>query len=324
MNLLEIQGLKTHFYLNSGILDKVFGKPEKIVHAVDGVSFAIKKGSTFGLVGESGCGKSTLGESIFGLAKPQSGKILFKDEDILAADGKGMKNFREKAQLIFQDPYASLNPRMTAGEIIAEPLEVYSKISKSAVTEKVMSLLEQVQLGTDAATKFPSEFSGGQARRIGVARAIALEPELVVADEPTSGLDISTVATVLNLMQSLQDKYGLTYLWISHNLDQIEYMCDEMAVMYLGKIVEKGKVEDIIRHRAHPYTRALMASIPSIGRKKKMLSGIRGELPSPINLPKGCSFAARCDSASKRCFEYEPIIQEVGINHYVACHLYDK
>ncbi|MCG8568493.1 MAG: ABC transporter ATP-binding protein [Desulfobacterales bacterium] len=325
MELLNIEELTMHFQLDRGIIPRLLGRKPRMVHAVDGVSLGIKAGSCFGLVGESGCGKSTLGRSIFRLNQPQRGKIRFHGENILEFNPARMKAFRQKAQLIFQDPFSCLNPTMTAGEIIAEPLEVYGKMGdKKEEVGRVMELLEAVQLPGDALAKFPNEFSGGQARRIGVARAIALSPELIVADEPTSGLDISTTATILNLMQALQEKYRLTYVWISHNLDQIQYMCDAMAVMYLGKVVECGPTREIIRHRAHPYTQALLSAIPKIGRGRKFRQRkkiLGGELPSPIAPPSGCRFRTRCPHAFDRCAKEEPRLLSVDGAHKTACHL---
>lgn len=321
MDLIKIRNLKTHFLQSKGILPKLFGQGLKIIHAADGVSLTIKKGRTYGLVGESGCGKSTLARTIFLLVKPQEGEIFFKGKDILKAGAREMKNFRQNAQLIFQDPYSCLNPRMTTGQIIAEPLNLY-KSGKVNVERKVDEILESVSLPRDAVLKFPNEFSAGQARRIGVARAIAPNPDFIVADEPTSGLDISTVATILNLMQDLQEQLDLTYLWISHDLDQVKYMSDDIAFMYLGKIVEMGKTSDVLNNLAHPYSQALISLIPKIMKKdKKNKIILEGEIPSPINPPSGCRFHTRCKYVSKKCKEEEPPLIDLGSEHYASCHL---
>jgi len=321
MDLIKIKNLKTYFFQGKGILSKLFGQGLRTVHAVDGVSLTIKKGRTFGLVGESGCGKSTLGRTIFRLVEPQEGEIYFEGKDILKAGPREMRNFRQNAQLIFQDPYSCLNPRMTTGQIIAEPLNLY-KSGEVNVERKVDEILEAVSLPHDAVLKFPNEFSAGQARRIGVARAIALNPDFIVADEPTSGLDISTVATILNLMQDLQERLDLTYLWISHNLDQVKYMSDDIAVMYLGKVVEMGKTSDVLNNLAHPYSQALISVIPQIRKKnQKNKIVLEGEIPSPITPPSGCRFRTRCKYVSKKCKEEEPSLIDLGSGHYASCHL---
>jgi len=322
VDLIQIKDLKTYFYQGKGFLSKVFGKGLRIIHAVDGVSFTIKKGSTFGLVGESGCGKSTLGQTIFRLVPAKEGEIQFKDTDVLKAKNKALRKFRQNAQLIFQDQYGCLNPRMTAGQVIAEPLNFYGYPDSDSirVEEKVGEVLEAVSLPWEAAFKFANEFSGGQARRIGVARAIALNPEFIMADEPTSGLDISTAATILNLMQDLQEKMDLTYLWISHNLNQVKYMADDMAVMYLGKIVEIGPTEAVFNRRAHPYTKALISAVPKVGTHKTEKVILEGEIPSPINPPSGCRFRTRCQYVTANCKEEEPELKEIEPGHYAACH----
>jgi len=321
MDLIKIRDLKTYFFQGKGILSKLFGQGLRTVHAVDGVSLTIKKGRTFGLVGESGCGKSTLARTIFRLVEPQEGEIYFEGKDILKAGPREMRNFRQNAQLIFQDPYSCLNPRMTTGQIIAEPLNLY-KSGKVNVERKVDEILEAVSLPHDAVLKFPNEFSAGQARRIGVARAIALNPDFIVADEPTSGLDISTVATILNLMQDLQEQLDLTYLWISHNLDQVKYMSDDIAVMYLGKVVEMGRTSDVLNNLAHPYSQALISVIPQIRKKnQKNKTVLEGEIPSPITPPSGCRFRTRCKYVSKKCKEEEPSLIDLGSGHYASCHL---
>ncbi len=327
MDLIKIKNLVAYFFLGKGILSKIFGKGLRVVHAVDGVSLTIRKGRTFGLVGESGCGKSTLGQALFRLVAPQSGQILFEGNDILTMSNSELNTYHQKAQLIFQDQFGCLNPRMTAGEIIAEPLQVYNACGSSvtAIGKRVAALLESVNLPFEAAVKFPNEFSGGQARRIGVARAIALNPAFIVADEPTSGLDISTAATVLNLMQDLQKQMDLTYLWISHNLNQVKYMSDDIAVMYLGKIVEIGDTKQVLDNLAHPYSQALISAMPTVGEDNPHNRIIlEGEIPSPINPPSGCRFRTRCRYVMPRCEQDEPQLLHLGDGHHAACHLLEK
>lgn len=327
VDLIQIRNLKTYFFQGKGVLSKWFGQGLKIVHAVDDVSLTIKKGSTFGLVGESGCGKSTLGLSVFRLVEPTEGEILFNGSNVVKMNSAELRAFRQKAQLIFQDQFGCLNPRMTVGQIIAEPLLLRDgkQARQEDIAEEVAELLSAVNLDPDAAVKFPNEFSGGQARRIGVARAIALEPEFIMADEPTSGLDISTAATVLNLMQDLQDKMDITYLWVSHNLNQVKYMADDMAVMYLGKIVEMGQTKDVFHQRAHPYTKALISAVPQVdtGQQKETIF-LEGEIPSPINPPSGCYFRTRCPHVFKRCEQEEPALTNLGGDHFCACHLHNQ
>ena len=322
MDIIAVKSLKTYFYMGRGIFSKFFGKGLQTVHAVDDVSMTIGQGRTFGLVGESGCGKSTLGQTLFLLVPPRSGEVLYRGRNIFQMDEKTLSRYRQKAQLVFQDQFGCLNPRMTAGQIIAEPFQVHRQEMNGALTEKVAALLEAVKLAPEAALKFPHEFSGGQARRIGLARAVALDPDFMVADEPTSGLDISTAATVLNLMQDLQEKLGLTYLWISHNLNQVKYMSDDIAVMYLGKIVEMGRTKDVLSHLAHPYSQALIASIPRLGVAENVKKGVlKGEIPSPINPPSGCRFRKRCRHAMALCREEAPELTDLGGGHFAACHL---
>lgn len=321
MDLIQIENLKVHFYLGKGLLSKMFGKGLRVVHAVDGVTLNIRQGHTFGLVGESGCGKSTLGQTLFRLLNPQAGSVKFEGKDIFSLSSKEKHDFHQKAQLIFQDQFGCLNPRMTVGQILAEPLIAYNACeSRSEIEEKVVELLKSVNLPPEAALKFPNEFSGGQARRIGLARAIALNPSFIVADEPTSGLDISTAATILNLMQDLQERLGLTYLWISHNLNQVRYMSDDIAIMYLGRIVEMGKTEDVFENLAHPYTQALISAMPKVGETGRRQIILEGEIPSPINPPSGCRFRTRCRHEQPICAQTEPELTDLGNGHYAACH----
>ena len=324
VDLIRIRNLKTYFFQGKGLLSKWFGQGLRVVHAVDGVSLTITKGRTFGLVGESGCGKSTLGNTIFRLVEPLEGEILFQGRDVVKMGQKELRGFRQQAQIIFQDQFGCMNPRMTVGQIIAEPLMMRQgeHRSQKSIEQEVAKLLNAVNLDPDAAVKFPNEFSGGQARRIGVARAIALNPVFIMADEPTSGLDISTAATILNLMQDLQDELDITYLWVSHNLNQVKYMSDDMAVMYLGKVVEIGRTSDVFDQRAHPYTQALISAVPQVdsGEKKETIF-LEGEIPSPINPPSGCYFRTRCPHVFKKCKEQEPTLVDLGGGHYAACHL---
>jgi oligopeptide/dipeptide ABC transporter ATP-binding protein len=326
VDLIQIKNLKTYFFQGKGLLSKWFGQGLKIVHAVDGVSLTIKKGRTFGLVGESGCGKSTLGNTIFRLVEPLEGEVLFQGHDVVKMNQNELRKFRQKAQIIFQDQFGCMNPRMTVGQIIAEPLMMRQgePESQKSIEQEVAELLNAVNLDPDAAVKFPNEFSGGQARRIGVARAIALNPVFIMADEPTSGLDISTAATILNLMQDLQDKLDVTYLWVSHNLNQVKYMSDDMAVMYLGKVAEMGRTSDVFDQMAHPYTKALISAVPQVSsEQQKQTIFLKGEIPSPINPPSGCYFRTRCPQVFKRCEEEEPPLLDLGGGHFCACHLHD-
>lgn len=326
VGLMQIKNLKTYFFQGKGLLSKFVGRGLRIVHAVDGVSLTIKRGRTFGLVGESGCGKSTLGQTIFRLVEPVGGEIIFKGRDVLKMDQDKLMQFYQTAQLIFQDQLGCMNPRMTVGEIIAEPIKMHQPKHHrhQGITQQVADLLKAVNLDPEASVKFPHQLSGGQARRIGVARAIALNPDFIVADEPTSGLDISTAATILNLMQDLQEQMGLTYLWISHNLNQVRYMSDDMAVMYLGKIVEMGRTRDVFDRMAHPYTKALISAVPrvSTGHRKQGII-LEGEIPSPINPPSGCYFRTRCPQVFKRCDQEAPPLIDLGGGHFCACHLND-
>jgi len=316
--LLEVKDLKKHFPIRGGILGRTVG----YVYAVDGVSFRIGKGETMGLVGESGCGKTTVGRCILRLIEPTAGEILFEGEDIARIDDKQMIKLRPKMQIVFQDPYASLNPRMTIKDIVGEPMLVNGIAKGLELRRRVLELLLIVGLSEDHMNRFPHEFSGGQRQRIGVARALSLNPEFVVLDEPTSSLDVSVQAQTLNMLQDLQRKLGLTYLFISHNLSVIKHMSERIAVMYLGKIVEIASKAELFRSQLHPYTQALFAAIPipdpEISRERIVLGG---DVPSPVNPPSGCRFNPRCPKMIPACKEEEPQPIEVRKDHYVACHL---
>ena len=316
--LLEVSDLKKHFPIRGGVLGRTVG----YVYAVDGVSFKIGKGETMGLVGESGCGKTTVGRCILRLIEPTAGEIRFEGLDISKIDDKQMAKLRPKMQIVFQDPYASLNPRMTIKDIVGEPMLVNGIARGLELRRRVLELLLMVGLAEDHMNRFPHEFSGGQRQRIGVARALSLNPEFVVLDEPTSSLDVSVQAQTLNMLQDLQRKLDLTYLFISHNLSVIKHMSERIAVMYLGKIVEIASKAELFRSQLHPYTQALFAAIPipdpEISRERIVLGG---DVPSPVNPPSGCRFHPRCPKMIPICKEQEPQLIEVTKHHYVACHL---
>jgi oligopeptide transport system ATP-binding protein len=311
MALLEVIDLKKYYSLTCGFL---YSRTAGEVKAVDGVSFYVNKGETLGLVGESGCGKSTLGRTLIRIEEPTSGKILYNGTDILSHDRKKLKWFRKMVQMIFQDPHSSLDPRMTVGESIGEALIIHEMGEDGS---NVAGLLEKVGLPPDFASRYPHELSGGQKQRIGIARALAVQPKLIIADEPVSALDISIQAQILNLLIDLQKEYGLTYIFIAHNLSVIRHIADRVAVMYLGKIVEQGITDEIFSSPLHPYTHALLSAIPGNNTERLPL---QGEVPSPINPPKGCRFHTRCPKRMKVCEELEPAV--TGIEHTVACHLY--
>jgi len=320
-SLLRVVDLVKHFPITRGI---VFQKQVGAVHAVDGVSFEIKKGETFGLVGESGCGKSTTGRTILQLYKPTSGKVYYGDVDLTTLPSEEMRRMRRKMQMIFQDPYASLNPRMTVGEIIGEPLIVHNLAKNSEIQERVGRLLELVGLNPAYVNRYPHEFSGGQRQRIGVARALSLQPELIVCDEPISALDVSIQAQVVNLLEDLQDKFDLTYLFIAHDLSMVRHISDRVGVMYLGKIVELASRNDVYANPLHPYTKALLSAVPvadPLIEEKRERIILQGDVPSPVNPPSGCHFRTRCPLAVDLCAQKEPEWREVTPSHWVACHL---
>ncbi|MDE5050993.1 ATP-binding cassette domain-containing protein [Niallia taxi] len=318
--ILQVNGLKAYFPVKAGF----FGKTVAHVKAVDGVSFAIKKGETFGLVGESGCGKSTTGRTILRFLKPYEGNILFDNKDITELKGKSLREIRKDVQMVFQDPYASLNPMQMVGDIIAEPLKNYNKNKqKTELQTEVMDLLTKVGLPTDAYYKYAHEFSGGQRQRIGIARALALKPKLIIADEPVSALDVSVQSQVLNLLKQLQAEFNLTFLFIAHDLSVVKHMSDQIGVMYLGNLVEIANKEGMYEAPLHPYTQALISAIPEPDpRKKKRRIILEGDVPSPINPPSGCPFHPRCPFAKTECKEIKPVLKEVKPLHKVACHLY--
>ncbi|MED3623110.1 ABC transporter ATP-binding protein [Neobacillus thermocopriae] len=318
-NLLQIQNLKTYYPVKGGIFKRTVGH----VRAVDDISFEIKKGETLGLVGESGCGKSTAGRTILRLLKPTAGKIIFDGKDITWLSGKSLREIRKDMQMVFQDPYASLNPMQMVGDIIAEPIYNFMKKSKVELKKEVMDLLEKVGLPQDAYYKYAHEFSGGQRQRIGIARALALRPKLIIADEPVSALDVSVQSQVLNLLKDLQEEFDLTFLFIAHDLSVVKYMSDRIGVMYLGSMVEIAEKNSLYLQPMHPYTQALISAIPTPDpRRKKERIILKGDVPNPINPPSGCPFHPRCPVAMEECLNSKPALREVKPNHRVACHLY--
>lgn len=317
--LVEIRDLKKHFKVSGGFL----GRAPKYLHAVDGVDLTIKRGETLGLVGESGCGKSTLARTLIRLHDPTSGEIKFDGNQIADLGQKELMPFRQRMQMIFQDPYASLNGRMTVMDLISEPLEISGIGDEKSRTSRVHELLEVVGLNKDHATRFAHEFSGGQRQRIGIARAIALNPELVICDEPISALDVSIQAQVVNMLEDLQRDLGLTYLFITHDLSMVRHISDRIGVMYLGKIVELADNDALYENPKHPYTRALLASIPiadPVEARKRHPEEMQGEIPSPIDMPSGCRFRTRCPLATERCAAEEPELKELTGGHFAACH----
>ncbi|BCL78038.1 ABC transporter ATP-binding protein [Ktedonobacteria bacterium brp13] len=323
--LLDVRNLKMYFPLTQGIIfQHVVGQ----VRAVDGISFSIERGKTLGLVGESGSGKTTIGRTLIRLYKPTEGEILFHDQDLSKLGGEDLRQLRRQIQMVFQDPYASLNPRFTIGSQIAEPMAIYKTGNSKQIRERTEELLSVVGLRPEFIDRYPHEFSGGQRQRIVVARALSINPELVIADEPVSALDVSIRAQVLNLLQRLQKQFNLTYLFVSHDLSVVRHVADRIAVMYLGKIVEIADRDELYKNPQHPYTRALLSAVPipdpKIERQRKRII-LSGDLPSPINIPKGCRFHTRCPMAQQICQEIEPAFEaKVGHEHFAACHFSDK
>ena len=302
-------------------LFKYFKSPRGTVHAVDGVSFTIEKGKTLGIVGESGCGKSTTGRSILRLIEPTSGTVRFEGKDILQYSASQMRRMRKDMQIIFQDPYSSLNPRMTVSQIIMEPI-IRNKLirDKKKREERVLELMKTVGLAERLYNAYPHELDGGRRQRVGIARALAVEPKFIVCDEPVSALDVSIQAQILNLLKELQEKLGLTYIFITHNLSVVYYFADDIAVMYLGKLVEKAPAQELFAHPVHPYTQALLSAIPEpdIDTQREMIM-LKGEITSPINLPDACRFAKRCNYCCEDCMKKDPELQGISLNHFVSC-----
>jgi oligopeptide transport system ATP-binding protein len=319
--LLEARELCKHFPIRKGFLLREAGQ----VKAVDGVSFEVQAGETLGLVGESGCGKSTLGRTLVRLYEPTAGNIAYKGEDFLALRGERLRSMRRNIQMIFQDPFASLDPRMTVGQILSEPFKVHDVCPPRERQARARALLETVGLKSSYLNRYPHEFSGGQRQRISIARAMALNPELVIADEPVSALDVSIQAQILNLLRDLQKEFQLTYIFISHDLSVVDHFCDRVAVMYLGRIVEIAPKEELFSNPRHPYTQALIDAIPRVGSgRKKMKPALTGEVPSPIAPPKGCHFHPRCPKRHEGCDVDFPALVETGLSHRVACRLYSS
>ena len=318
-NLLEVNNLVMHFPLTQGI---IFQRKVGAVQAVDGVSFGVKRGETLGLVGESGCGKSTTGRAILQLYKPTAGEVVFDGRDLTKLDGGDMRRMRRHLQMIFQDPYASLNPRMTVGNIISEPMQIHKLVAKGERTRRVQELLETVGLNPYFANRYPHEFSGGQRQRVGIARALAANPDFIVADEPVSALDVSIQAQIVNLLEDLQEKFGLTYLFIAHDLSVVKHISDRVAVMYLGKIVEMADRNELYSDPLHPYTRGLLRSMPG-QEKGRHLHAIPGVVPPLGNLPPGCTFAPRCPDRFEPCDKARPGDAVISTRR-VKCYLHDS
>ena len=319
--LVQVRNLKKHFPITRGI---VIQRQVGAIKAVDGISFDVYEGETLGLVGESGCGKSTTGRTILQLYRPTAGEVHFEGTDLVNIKGEDLRRMRRRMQMIFQDPYASLNPRMTVGNIIGEPLEVHGIAKGKERRERVQELLRVVGLNPYFVNRYPHEFSGGQRQRIGVARALALNPAFIVCDEPISALDVSIQAQVVNLLEDLQAEFGLTYLFIAHDLSMVRHISTRVAVMYLGKIVELTDRESLYNRPLHPYTKALLSAVPipdPVVEEKRQRIILEGDVPSPANPPKGCNFSTRCPVAIERCFDEDPEFREVSSDHWCACHL---
>ena len=317
MALLEVRDLKKYFPIKKGIFSRTIGH----VRAVDGVSFTLRRGETLGLVGESGCGKTTVGRSILRLVEPTSGQVTFNGHDLLALDHEGLRQVRASLQIIFQDPFSSLNPRMSVGQIIAEPIKNHLKESRTQIRNRVAYLMKRVGLHADQMGRYPHEFSGGQRQRIGIARALALNPVVIICDEPVSALDVSIQAQVVNLLAQLQEQTDLSYIFIAHDLSVVQHISDRVAVMYLGHIVELATDKEFYRNPQHPYSQALLSAVPipdpEVSKEKIILEG---DVPSPLNPPSGCVFHNRCRESREECTYQKPIFKDLGEDHWVACH----
>ncbi|KIX10864.1 peptide ABC transporter substrate-binding protein [Dethiosulfatarculus sandiegensis] len=317
--MLKVEDLKVHFPIKKGLLSKTVGK----VHAVDGVNFELKAGETLGIVGESGCGKTTTGMATINLLKPTSGRVLYQGRDMASLDKQELRDLCKEMQIIFQDPYSSLNPRMVVRRILGDPMRLHGIARGKELDERVDYLMEKVGLTPEQAGRYPHEFSGGQRQRIGIARALTLKPKVIIGDEPVSALDVSIQAQIVNLLIDLQKEFGLSYVIIAHDLAVVEYLCDRIAVMYLGKVVEMTDYKNLYTCPKHPYTQALLSAVPSSHpnvEKTRIL--LEGDVPSPINPPSGCSFHPRCPKRMEICEKVRPEIKETGTGHTVACHLY--
>jgi oligopeptide/dipeptide ABC transporter ATP-binding protein len=319
MSLLEIRDLKKHFPVGEGL----FSRNKGVLKAVDGVNLTVEEGETMGLVGESGCGKSTLGRTILRLIEPTGGEVIFQGKNLLALSQRELRDMRRQMQIIFQDPYASLNPRMRVGDIVGEGLEIHKLAKGKAKRERVLELLHQVGLREEHYDRYPHEFSGGQRQRIGIARALAVSPKFIVCDEPVSSLDVSIQAQIINLLQELQEKMHLTYLFISHDLRVVEHISHRVAIMYLGKVVEIARSDSIYQDAKHPYTKALLSAVPITDKsKKKERIVLEGDVPSPVNPPSGCTFHPRCFYREAICDKTEPPLEFTAGGHGVACHVF--